>query len=121
MGEGARKRRSEQFKHREDQVAVDEMRAEDLISQRTAETIIELECELSRGANPPSVGKRVLLLDLKKEKISVFVGQSQIGWVTSSGTRVLRERFNIGKTKSRSLHATVTSIAELVRRFIVEI
>ena len=121
MGEGERKKRTEQFKHREDQVAVAEMQNEDLISQRAAETIIELECELLRGANPPSLNKRVLLLDLKKDKVSVFVGQTQIGWVASSGTRTLREQLNIGNTRSRSLHATVTQVSELTRRFVVEI
>ena len=48
MGEGERKKRTEQFKHREDQVAVEEMQAEDLISRRAAETITELECELMK-------------------------------------------------------------------------
>jgi hypothetical protein len=121
MGEGERAKRTKQFKHREDQVAVAEMQAEDLISQRAAETMVQLECELLRGVNPPSLDKRVLLLDLKKDKVSVFVGQTQIGWVAASGTRVLREQLNIGNTRSRSLHATVTEVSELARRFFVEI
>lgn len=121
MGEGERAKRTKQFKHREDQVAVEEMHAEDLISERIAETIVQLECELLGGANPPSLDKRVLLLDLKKDKVSVFVGQTQIGWVASSGTRILREQLNIGNMRSRSVHATVTEVSELARRFVVEI
>lgn len=121
MGEGEKAKRTKQFKHREDAVAMAEMQTEDLISERTARSIIELECELSRGANPPSLGRRVLLLDLKKEKVSVFAGQTQIGWVAPSGTHVLRGQLNIQNTKSRSLHATVTHVSELVRRFVVEI
>lgn len=121
MGEGEKRKRAEQFKHREDAVAVAEMQAEDLISQRDAETVIELECELLRGVNPPSMDRTVLLLDLKKDKVSVYVGQTQIGWVAPSGTRVLRDKLKIGDKSSRSLNATVVEVSELTRRFVVQI
>lgn len=121
MGEGEKAKRTKQFKHREDTVAMAEMQTEDLISQRAAKTIIELECELLWGVNPPSPGKRVLLLDLNKDKVSVFAGQTQIGWVAGSGTHILRGQLNIQNTKSRSLYAAVTYVSEISRRFVVEI
>lgn len=121
MGEGEKRKRSEQFKHREDQVAVEEMQAEDLISQRAAETITELECELMKGVSPPKLNQTVLLLDLKHAKVAVFAGEAQIGWVGTSGTRVLRQQLNIGNTTSRSLEATVTQVSEFAPRFAVRI
>jgi len=121
MGEGERQKRSKQFKHKEDQVAIAEMEAEDLISQRASDTVVQLECELLRDINPPSLNGRVLLLDLKKDLVSVFSGQTQIGWALDSGTRLLREQLGIGNSKSRSLHATVTEVSELDRRFVVQL
>jgi len=121
MGEGERRKRADQFQHREDAVAIAEMHAEDLLSQRDAKTIIQLECELLRGINPPSINRQVLLLDLKKDKACVYVGQTQIGWVVDSGTRVLRDQLKIGDKSSRSLHATVVQVSELAGRFVVQV
>jgi hypothetical protein len=121
MGEGEKRKRADQFQHREDAVAIAEMQAEDLLSQRDAKTVIELECELLRGVNPPSMNRQVLLLDLRKDKVCVYVGQTQVGWVADSGTRVLREELKIGDKSSRSLNATVIQVSELTRRFVVQV
>jgi hypothetical protein len=121
MGEGEREKRAKQFKQKEDQVAMAEFQHEDLLSAKQAESITELDCELEDDSNFPPLGAKVLLLDRNQQRVSVFAGPAQIGWVDDGGTTLLREKFRIGQSKSRSLDAIVVDVSELTGRFTVRL
>jgi hypothetical protein len=121
MGEGMRKERAEHYKQKEDEVAMEELQHDDLLSARVAEAATELDCDLYEDADFPALGAAILLLDLSRERVCVFLGGAQIGWVDRSGTEFLRQTYDIDKRKSRSMPAIVTDVAELSGRFTVRL
>jgi hypothetical protein len=119
MGEGERKNRAKQFKQKEDEVAMTEFQEDDLLSARVAEAGTELDCELCEGSDFPALEATVLLIDRKRERVCVFLGAAQIGWVDPTGSDYLRREHRIAARRGRSLRAKVTDVAELSDRFTV--
>lgn len=119
MGEGLRKKRADQYQQKEDAVAMNEMHQEDLLTASVAESETEFDCELCEDSKFPALHAKVSLIDLKRDRVCVFLGAEQIGWVDLSGSERLREKYRIDQRSGRSISATVTDVAQLSNRFTV--
>ena len=96
-----------------------EFQQDDLLSARVAEAGTELDCELCEGSDFPALGATVVLIDRKRDRVCVFLGAAQIGWVEPTGSDYLRREHRIAERRGRSLRAKVTDVAELSDRFTV--
>ncbi len=121
MGVGKKKKLAKDYTEKTDIHRDEELEGENTLGTKDVESSLFLDCEKTDEDIALSVGRRVMLLDLKKACVEVFVSTRQVGLVSATSSALLRERYNISSRKGRSMNAVVVDVGAFNNTFTVRV
>ena len=121
MGVGKKKKLAKTYAERTDISRDEELGGGTTLGTKDVKSSVFIDCEQTDDGVSISAGRRVLLIDMKGSNIAVFLGSREVGFVSATGSALLRERFAIGRSKERSLKAVVMEKSEFNASFTVKV
>jgi Rad3-related DNA helicase len=121
MGVGKKKKLAKDYTEKTDIHRDEEIQGETTLGTKDVESSLFLDCEKTDEDIVLNAGRRVMLLDLKKACVEVFVSSRQVVLVSATSSALLRERYQISSRKGRSMNAVVVDVGAFNNTFTVRV